>query len=74
MLILVQMQDGIINIDNVQLLHISQTETSYCVAAMLDDENSLVIGKYYSEARAKEVLREIFERYSAAKQYEMPEE
>lgn len=88
MLILCQKKDTIVNLEKVQAINIHlQNRKEVCVWFDVNENNrnSVLLGKYYTEERAKEVLKEIIEKYkeenyamieSMAKAqlvYEMPE-
>ncbi len=88
MLILCQKKDTIVNLEKVQAINIHlQNRKEVCAWFDVNENNrnSVLLGKYYTEERAKEVLKEIIEKYkeenyamieSMAKAqlvYEMPE-
>lgn len=88
MFILCQKKDTIVNLEKVQAINIHlQNRKEVCAWFDVNENNrnSVLLGKYYTEERAKEVLKEIIEKYkeenyamieSMAKAqlvYEMPE-
>ncbi len=84
MLIMEQKKRGIVNINSVKMLHIGAADvyengeykrTEYSILASGTMEECLTLGRYKNEARAKEILWEIFMRCAgtASRTYEMPE-
>lgn len=77
MIIVSQDKDSIINFDNIEYIEIYPNSYGqfYLEASLKSIDKE--IGKYKTEERAKEVLKEIVETYniiSLAKIYKMPEE
>ena len=70
MLILCQKKDTIVNLEKVQAINIHlQNRKEVCAWFDVNENNrnSVLLGKYYTEERAKEVLQEILERYHGLK-------
>lgn len=73
MLLVSQEKDGIINLDNVLVIRLSTDfETNKKTIIYVDciGDEHFGIGKYDTEARAKEVLQEIWKFYEISKRYE----
>jgi len=74
MLILNEDRDIIINLSNIIDIEVEEESSGISsINAYFDYDDFVQLGTYKTE-RAYEILREIFERYSAVKQYEMPKE
>ncbi len=84
MIILNQKKDIVINFSNVVSIYVQEKNVQVLMTFI---EDSLILGKYATEERAKEVLEEIIERYTnwnnlvcgqptgeCSPKYEMPKE
>ena len=84
MIILNQKKDIVINFSNVVSIYVQEKNVQVLMTFI---EDSLILGKYATEERAKEVLNEIIERYTnwnnlvygqptgeCSPKYEMPKE
>lgn len=84
MIILNQKKDIIINFSNVVSIYVQDTNVQMLMTFI---EDALILGKYATKERAKEVLEEILERYTnwnnlvygqptgeCSPRYEMPKE
>ena len=84
MIILNQKKDIIINFSNVVSIYVQEKNVQVLMTFI---EDALILGKYATEERAKEVLNEIIERYTnwnnlvygqptgeCSPKYEMPKE
>ena len=84
MIIVNQRQDIIINFTNVISIYVKEKDVQVLMNCI---EDALILGKYATEKRAKEVLQEIIERYTnwnnlvygqptgeCSPKYEMPKE
>ena len=84
MIILNQKKDIVINFSNVVSIYVQEKNVQVLMTFI---EDSLILGKYDTEERAKEVLSEIMERYTnwnnlvygqpsgeCSPKYEMPKE
>ena len=60
MIILNQKKDIVINFSNVVSIYVQEKNVQVLMTFI---EDSLILGKYATEERAKEVLEEIIERY-----------
>ena len=68
MLLVSQEKDGIINLDNILVIRLStDLETNKKTIIYVDciGDEHFGVGKYDTEARAKEVLQEIVKEYSS---------
>lgn len=77
MIIVSQDKDNIINFDNLTQVYITQDEEEKAYFIRFETVDSLYedLGKYDTEERAEEVLRDIAHWYEIeAKVYRMPEE
>lgn len=77
MIIVSQGKDNIINFDNLTQVYITQDEEEKAYFIRFETVDSLYedLGKYDTEERAEEVLRDIAHWYEIeAKVYRMPEE
>lgn len=83
MIIVNQREDIIINFTNVISIYVKEKDVQVLMNCI---EDALILGKYATEKRAKEVLQEIIERYTnwnnlvygqptgfCSPKYEMPE-
>lgn len=61
MIIVNQRQDIIINFTNVISIYVKEKDVQVLMNCI---EDALILGKYATEERAKEVLQEIIERYT----------
>ena len=61
MLIVNQREDIIINFTNVISIYVKEKDVQVLMNCI---EDALILGKYATEKRAKEVLQEIIERYT----------
>ena len=84
MIIVNQREDIIINFTNVISIYVKEKDVQVLMNCI---EDALILGKYATEKRAKEVLQEIIERYTnwnnlvygqptgeCSSKYEMPKE
>lgn len=84
MIIVNQREDIIINFTNVISIYVKEKDVQVLMNCI---EDALILGKYATEKRAKEVLQEIIERYTnwnnlvygqptgeCSPKYEMPKE
>lgn len=84
MIIVNQREDTIINFTNVISIYVKEKDVQVLMNCI---EDALILGKYATEKRAKEVLQEIIERYTnwnnlvygqptgeCSPKYEMPKE
>lgn len=76
MVIVNQDENIIINLENVSAITINDNDTKKQVYARCNNDDDVMIGEYRTEARTKEVLQEIIERWELRQNraYYMPKE
>lgn len=77
MKILNQDKDMIVNLDNAYAVAISSLEDNKGIRVALGEHGSIILGRYKTEDRTKEVLLDIYEKMKSDNfdfTYEMPQE